>query len=155
MSKGVRVGREAELRGLSWVVITGIVPIAKQEVQFEDAFRNVIKPMPEQDLPNYFGYRIERAEIKDGAADPVWQEIKWKEVNKKFRDRWASEASEVVDPAYVHDYTEPSAPLVGADWDPAAVGHPKVPLRAQERQSDDGSATAGRGRRRRRRGRVW
>ncbi len=125
---GIRPGRDSELKGFSWVVITGLIPIAKQEAEFEEAFRNVIKPIPEADEPQYRGYKIERAEIA-GDAEPVWQEIKVKEYNQQFRARWQAESHEIIDETYSHrGYTMPLAPLVSADWDPAVVGHPKVPL---------------------------
>ncbi len=141
MPKGVRFSRDAELRGLSWVVITGVVPIAKQEVEFEDKFGNVIKPMGDADSPQYSGYKIERTEIKPGAA-PDWHEINLKANLEKFRSRWAAEAPEVADAAYLHrGYTEGLAPLVGADWDPAAVGHPKIPLMQKNGSRPPRSAT--------------
>ncbi len=132
--RGVRPSRDSELKGLSWVVITGLVPFAKQEAEFEEAFRNVIKPIPEKDEPEYTDMKIERAEVVDGVA-AEWREIKLRAYNNQFRRRWQSEMTEVAEYAYTdRNFTMPLAPLVGADWDPAAVGHPKVPLAQKNNQ---------------------
>ena len=128
------------------MVITGLVPFAKQEAQFEDDFRNVIKPIPEADEPQYTGMKIERTEIVAG-AEPKWDELKLVAYHNQFRKRWQSEMSEVAEYAYTdRNFTMPLAPLVGADWDPAAVGHPKVPFVQKgnqgmpEKTRDEGAA---------------
>jgi hypothetical protein len=124
---GVRANASSELKGVSWVVITGLVPVRSQEMEFEESFRNVIKPIPEADSPEYLGLKIERAEVK-GDAPLVWHEIKLKDL-KKFKARWQAEAHEVINEMFIDPmFMMHLGPLVGANWDPKEVGHPKVPL---------------------------
>ncbi len=130
---------KSKLKGYSWVVVTGLIPVSKQEAEFEEAFRNVILADPETDVPEYFGLKIERAEVKGDANGLDWKEareIKPKEL-QAFMKSWQTEAKEVVDDLYVDPmYTMPLAPLVGVNWDPAVVnGHDKIPLAPKRGQN--------------------
>ena len=127
MPGAMRSAAKGNLKGFSWVVVTGLVPIRKQEAEFEEAFRNVIDPEPDKDIPEYRGYKVERAEVH-GDAPLEWQEIKLRGV-EEFKKQWSARPQEVVDAAYVDPmYTQELGPLVDRDWDPAVVGHPKVPI---------------------------
>ena len=126
--EGVRVGGKANLKGFDWVVVTGLVPVRKQEAEFEEAFRNVILADEEADVPEYLGLKIERAEVNGDPNALAWTEIKLKDL-QDFRTHWQTEAKEVVDELYLDPmYSMPLAPLVAVDWKPAVAGHPKVPV---------------------------
>ena len=48
---------------------------------------------------------------------------------RRLQSGWQAELHEVIEDSYIDPmYTMPLAPLVGSDWDPAVVSHPKVVL---------------------------
>jgi hypothetical protein len=118
-------GRPAhgDLKGLSWVVVTGLVPLAKQEAEFEEAFHNVKFNDPAQDFPEFAGLRIERAEVADAAAPPNWQPLNMV-VNRTILKSFRTAARELVDDEFIDAvHTVPLGPLVGSEWTYKVVGH--------------------------------
>jgi hypothetical protein len=117
-----------ELKGMSWVVVTGLVPLAKQDTEFEEAFHNVQFNDPDQDFPEFFGLRIERAEVQDESAAPAWQPMNLASIQKTLKSFHAM-APELVDEEFTDpNHTMPLGPMVGAEWTFDVVGHPKVKL---------------------------
>ena len=63
-----------DIRGQRWIVITGLVPIEKQETAYADTFKQSLGYDPQNDYPMYLGYWVERVEVASAAdaANPDW-----------------------------------------------------------------------------------
>lgn len=130
-----------------WAVVVAKVPIKEQLKLFRDAFENAKGGFdPTIDFPRYFGFMVERAEVKRG------QELKWEKVDmydgqgkrvgaamtstlldklwQTISTEWVSPPAEVVDERYL-DFegvlAYPLPPLAWRDWG-SDVTHPDIPL---------------------------
>jgi hypothetical protein len=126
--RGMRVGNGANLKGAYWTVVTGLVPIKKQTAEF-DVFQKALGETKDRDVPEYVGYRIERAEVtSDDPSDLAWQELKLGSVFE-FMKKWSDTMPEIVKPAFIDPmFAMPLGPLVGQDWTDAVAHLPEVPL---------------------------
>ena len=128
-------GSANEVRGQRWIVLTALVPIEKQELAFIEAFRNSKFFDPQNDVPRYLGYWIERVEVAgpSEAAKIDWKkarEIQSSKAMKEAMSKWAqSGGTEVVEQKYLHErLVFPLPPLIGNQWD-ENVAHPKeIPI---------------------------
>jgi hypothetical protein len=105
-------------------MIMALVPVDKQNKEFDRVFSNAIGESHDRDTPHYAGVIVERAEITSGKAD----ELKWEPVaaSDSFEAQWQETVEDPVaqklrDPKL----TRPLGPLVGSSWGPVVV-HPKL-----------------------------
>lgn len=132
-------GSANEVRGQRWIVLTALVPIEKQELAFNEAFRSSKFFDPQTDVPRYLGYWIERVEVAgpSEAANIDWKkarEIQSSKAVKEAVSNWAqSGGMEVVEQRYLHErLVFPLGPLVGSQWD-ENVAHPEeIPIRSAD-----------------------
>ncbi len=128
-------GSANEVRGQRWIVLTALVPIEKQELAFIEAFRSSKFFDPQNDVPRYLGYWIERVEVAgpSEAANIDWKKARKIQSNKAMKEamsKWSqSGGTEVVEQKYLHErLVFPLAPLVGSQWD-ENVAHPEeIPI---------------------------
>ena len=83
-----------ETRLQRWVVVTGLVPIEKQEDAYNEALKKSVYYDPQNDYPQYGGYSVERVEVPgpSEAADPDWTKatkFNSSEEMRKAMGRWA------------------------------------------------------------------
>ncbi len=80
--------------GGSWVVLTGLVPVAQQETAYTKAFRDSAYYDPNRDVPSYLAYWVERVEVNSPAeaANPPWDKaqkffcaMKWRRPRRSGR----------------------------------------------------------------------
>ncbi len=134
--EGVRVGMADKLVVKYWAMVTGLVPVRAQKKAYGEVFENAASYDPEQDLPKYLGYIIERAEVTSGDM----QNLQWTVVKKdeSFMNEWTDEMAETVMSEFVHPtFVMPLGPRVGTNWEPY-VGHPKIPFEPTRNQLHGG-----------------
>lgn len=133
--------------GQRWIVITGLVPIARQIEAFEEAFRNA-EHRTANDAPAYRGFYVQRAEVPESGSG---QELQWEEPIACSADRKAIEGAgktregqEVVDKKYVDaKLTFPLGVLVSNQTWGAEVAHPpEIPLVKEKAKAAPAKKTA-------------
>lgn len=89
--------------GRQWAVVTGLIPIQDQYTQFVSAFSLSVHPDPMRDMPAYFMYEIERAEVLPGQSEANFQWKKIDFVQKLSTDMkiWAGTGVDPVDPTFI------------------------------------------------------
>lgn len=110
--------------GQRWAVVTGLVPVKRQTAAFDEYFKEAQQPNPETDVPEYYWYRIERAEAtaSGSGAPPQWEPI---HAGQRYRDAaalWSRTVADVVDARYLHQrLVFPLGPRI----DPGSSGGPR------------------------------
>ncbi len=119
--------------GQRWAVITGLVPLKQQKQAFAEAFEDTLGQNPQQDIVEYMGFFVQRAEVEStsGASN----ELTWKDLPpsttlvRASEEKWSGTAQEVVDPRFVHQrLTFPLGPLRGRLWGEDVAHTPEIPL---------------------------
>ena len=138
-----------------WTCVTGKVPLKKQLKEYREALRKSFGYDPTADVPQYFGYKVERTEVDEDGKPGAWTPLKvrgkeftsdnaggrGRVIKKKFpfvylnalkamTFDWAVPEGmpPVVSPEYVHPtLTFPLPPVIGRDWAEDAT-HSDVPL---------------------------
>ena len=124
-------------QGQRWVVLTGLVPIEEQFLEYFECFKSV-RAQGLNFVPAYVGYIVRRAEVSNpDAGEPLeWSETFYSGSSRKKAERdWGSSnvmAQEVVDPKYLDrdkKLSFPLAPLVGRSWheEDSVVHAPEIP----------------------------
>jgi hypothetical protein len=114
--------------GQRWIVITGLVPAAKQVQAYTETFKDLKRP--ESDTPRYIHFWVERAEMFGDARDanPVWTQINVLEA-KQIQNSWTTTAQEAVAAPFIHDpLVFPLGPLMSGTWDESVAHPPKIRL---------------------------
>jgi hypothetical protein len=124
-------------RGQRWVVVTGLIPIAKQLEAYQETFKDAIYRDPQRDYPLYIHYWVERAEIP---AEGQTGQLRWVRIDPRmmmwyFVRLWRGGSPEVVHPAYIPrslpqgtPLVFPLGPRVGESWGPEVAFPPEIPL---------------------------
>ena len=107
-----------DIRGKRWIVITGLVPIEKQETAYADTFKQSLGYDPQNDYPKYWCYAVERVEVASAAdaAHPDWSKatkfVSTKEI-ERVAEWSASRDADIVAPEYIDNaLVFPLPPLV-------------------------------------------
>lgn len=114
--------------GQRWIVVTGLVPAAKQVEAYAETFKDLKRP--ESDTPRYIHYWVERAEMFGDARDanPNWVQINVLAA-KQVQNSWASTPQEVVAATHIHEpLVFPLGPLMTASWGEEVAHPPEIPL---------------------------
>ncbi|KKK81154.1 hypothetical protein LCGC14_2816320, partial [marine sediment metagenome] len=114
-------------------VVTGLVPVARQQQEYEQAFSQAVGGDSGRDVPQYYAPVLQRTSQVD-EADP--EKVKWTRVPsvKRYEDRWVKSATEIVSLRYVNgELTGRLGSLANQkqQWG-ESVGHPKIPLEDEE-----------------------
>ena len=122
-----------ETVGKQWIVLTGLVPVLKQEAAYVETFRDAVFSDPARDVPSYLAYWVERVEVNSPgeAANPPWDDkdkvrrFFSRDESDKAKKEWGEVTSpDVVTPDFIDpQLTFPLGPLVGRTWS-ANVTHP-------------------------------
>ena len=129
------------LRVKRWVVLTGLVPIEKQERAYLDTLQKPIGYDPNRDYPQYLGYYVERVAVASPAeaANPDWKKA------EKFRFpgsvKVQSGSEEVVAANCTRDrLTYPLESLSGRPWDESVAHAPNIPVKKEVTDADRASS---------------
>jgi hypothetical protein len=129
---GIKLSSDSTGKGYFFIGVTGVVPLRKQRAEYDETFVSAVEYRQDEDVPVYAGMRVERAEIDPAAPDKLaWQEIDLAGVGE-FMSKWAMSDKEAVADVVNPEFTDgiltmPLGPLMGRDWSPSLVGHPKIP----------------------------
>jgi hypothetical protein len=123
------------IRNRYWVTVLAKIPMSQQHRMYEDALLNTRGYDPAKDVPDYFGYMVERAEITDEGQGP-WQPLGsgvTAEGIANVMDTWpVTQTTELVSPQYVHPVlTYPLPPMILRPWGDD-VTHSDMPLQTAE-----------------------
>ncbi len=136
MGRANRAADNAARRGAvgqRWVVLTGAIPIAKQQTAFDRAFKDAYKD-PKKDTPTYIYYYVERAEV-DPSADQG--EIKWTPLHTKnalaIQKQWRGRTPEIISKRYLatnmgYPMAFPLPPVTNRKWGPEIAHEPEIPF---------------------------
>lgn len=141
------------LSGQRWIVVTGLVPIERQETAYTEAFKQSVFYDPQRDYPAYLGYWVERVEVSSAGdeANPNWDKatkFMSKQAINGALETWSATASkEVVAGKYLDDTLAfPLGPLVNQTWGPDVAHEPEIPVRkGAEREMGMGGMGMGEG----------
>jgi hypothetical protein len=127
---GAKVEELEVSEGRRWVMVKALLPWQEQIDAYVDKFRNAAGFDQKNDLPLYFGYEVERADVTGGVT-PVWQSYE-KVSNRSLQNatiRWAtSKRIEIIaKPNRDATFTCPLPPRVLALWG-TRDKHSKIPL---------------------------
>ena len=127
----------AATAGKRWIVVTGLVPYKKQLAEYHAKFEGAAWNDPREDVPKYFGYFVQRAEVVPG-SEPKWSKFM---IFPFFDAKEAAKlgdqlAEEIADPRFVSPRLTSSMPLLeDATWGSDAVSPPQIPV--FERKADN------------------
>jgi hypothetical protein len=131
------------VRAQRWVVVTGLVPVEKQETAYLETFKPTDSYDPERDHPVYRSYLVERVEVADAteAAEPDWTKAitiaSDKALQAAKKDGMVTSddvvAREYIDPKF----TFPLGPRIGHKWGPEVAHEKKIPLQSGDDRDRD------------------
>lgn len=142
---------EAIARSKFLVAVKAVVPYKLQCEEFATSFQNSNDYNPKRDVPNYYWFYVERAEVPaDPAAPLVWKSLKPSEIKalanpeSKSKIKWAGTPAEIADPDYVNEVlTLPIPPILSGSLKAWAL-HSEVPEKKEtpkeETEEDSDSA---------------
>lgn len=124
----MRVGDRGETRGQRWVVITGVVPVAEQAEAYLKTFRG---NHLDTDVPKYYHYWVERAEVPPGGGDLTYTQLNVMAA-LEVQKRWAGggHEREVVPMNFVQErLVFPLGPRTDAEWNDKVAHPPEIALK--------------------------
>jgi len=125
--------------GLRWVVLTGLVPDAKQREEALAAFQGTELPSPSwdrrQDIPEVIYYKVERAEVLgegDNQRQLAWTPLHLRNAMIQAQ-QFRSNVQEVVDQRFLRNpptayLAFPLPPVVNHTWGDEVAHPPLIPL---------------------------
>ncbi len=131
----------ANTAGKRWILVTGLVPYKKQLAEYRLRFEGAAWNDPHEDVPKYFGYLVQRAEVVPG-SEPKWSKSM---IFPPFDAKEAAKlgqqmAEEIADTRFVFSsLTSPMPQLSDATWSSEAVSPPQIPV--AERKVDNAEGT--------------
>lgn len=110
---GTETGTGQERIGKRWAVVTGLIPIKDQLNIYVEAYSSSVYPDPLRDMPLYWLYEVERAEILPGVSD---EELQWAKIDfiptfRKDTNTWGTFSMDPVDPNYLAPTMPGSFPM--------------------------------------------
>ncbi|RMD65515.1 hypothetical protein D6833_02830, partial [Candidatus Parcubacteria bacterium] len=117
-------------KGRFVVAVKATVPWEKQWREFRNKLETAMGYSPERDVPRYYAFEAERAEVKpDGTEQPAGRLVAhtWSEYIRA--QQWVATPEEICDPYYKDPaLTMPIPPLLMCNYGPLAL-HSDVPMR--------------------------
>jgi hypothetical protein len=90
---------QARGRILPYVVITGLIPVAKQVAEYERRFESVGFKDPKRDVPLWADWSIERTTV--GGGGDRWERLDLAEAGRRWQAEWAGVAPDQVPDAFL------------------------------------------------------
>jgi len=87
---GDPMGQNNAMRGriAGYVIVTGLIPMAKQNGEYRQRFESAGFQDPKRDVPLWSDYLVERSETAAGEPD-AWKKMDLKQIAKQSQDEWA------------------------------------------------------------------
>lgn len=85
---------QARGRIMPYVVVTGLIPVAKQAAEYERRFESVGFKDPKRDAPLWADWSIERTTV--GGGGDRWDRLDLTEAGRRWQAEWAGVAPELV-----------------------------------------------------------
>jgi hypothetical protein len=130
-------------RGQRWIVLTGLVPLEKQEAAYAETLKQSVFFDPTKDYPNYLGYWVQRVEVGNSGdtANPDWDKatefLSYKAVNEAETLYSLAKESDVVNSKYIiRKLAFPLAPLARGRWDKHVAHEPEIGLEKKDAQGN-------------------
>ncbi|MGL6225894.1 MAG: hypothetical protein ACRC10_04610 [Thermoguttaceae bacterium] len=126
-----------DVEGRKWIVVTGLIPIQEQKRLYFDTFSEAMNGDPARDRPEYFVYKLERAEYDYAKGQPgEWKAIDAVHQQGLVREEWEGSGTEPV----VQEFLIPSSgspvsfafplpPLTKKQFGQEVAFPPEVPLK--------------------------
>jgi len=76
-----------------YVIVTGLIPAAKQQAEYDRRFGTASLRDPTLDLPSWSNYWLEKTEVLPGTAEK-WTPVDLKTVARRYGNEWAGIQSE-------------------------------------------------------------
>lgn len=159
----VQAGADAARPGriVPYVVVTGLIPVAKQTGDYARRFQSTSLRDPKRDSPLWSDYLVERSTVVPGGRE-TWERVDMKTVAKKARDQWAGFQSERLPPTFLLapeqnpgsggiSYCAPLPQLAMEGWGPESL-HPwfqkefnrlRAEREAAQKSANEGPAASG------------
>jgi len=129
---GAQLQGYEDIRARSWVTVLAKIPVELQYQNYENALQEARGYVANRDIPQYLGYRIERALVTDQGQQ------EWESLDTVTEDSIVEKIStypidvpDVIDPSVNHPIlTYPLPPLILRSWDRRA-SHSSMPLASE------------------------
>ncbi|MBR5627380.1 MAG: hypothetical protein IKW74_07155, partial [Thermoguttaceae bacterium] len=114
---GLGMGNSGDVKGRQWIVLTGSIPVRRQQAEYNNMFSSALYQDDYRDHPKYIFYELERGtEGDDGQIK--WEKIDVIKAMKNEIKKWSGYGSEQVSNSYI-------APVYGS-YPPMAMNCPPV-----------------------------
>ena len=116
---GDPMGQNNAVRGriAGYVIVTGLIPMAKQAGEYRQRFESAGFRDPKRDSPLWSDYLVERSETAAGEPD-AWNKMDLKQIAKQSQDEWAG-IQENPPTIFLLPESTAAAPVAGS---PSALG---------------------------------
>jgi len=128
---GAQLEGYEQVRADSWVTVLARVPVLQQAQQYDEVLQSASGYKSTADVPEYFAYLVERAEVTE-TGQSEWKKIATihEGIITGRLKTYPVQMEEVIDPRYFHPLlTHPLPPLILREWDGRA-SHSSMPLRS-------------------------
>lgn len=99
-----------------YVVVSGLIPVAKQGGDYARRFQATSFRDPKRDAPLWSDYLVERSTVVPGGGE-AWDRIDLKAVAKKVRDQWPAPPREALPPTlFLAPEQHPGSGGIGYCW---------------------------------------
>ena len=136
-----------QTRGQRWIVLTGLVPVEKQQAAYDETFKNSVFHDPQKDYPEYFAYRVQRLEVTSSADAAVlnWDNAKSfysiKESDEAGKQLVLATEADEVEPRYIErKLVFPLVTVINRPWDASVAHGPEIPLKGKARAEGQGTS---------------
>jgi hypothetical protein len=127
--QGIGGGADTGVHGQRWILVKGLVPIAKQIEEYERCFANATN-RTQQDSPTYVGFLVERTDVTQAGAE---QPVKFFTASAKGAagepGAAAQAGEEIVDRRFTDPaVTRPLPQVADWSWGSEAAYAPEIPM---------------------------
>jgi len=133
---GAKLEGYETVRADSWVTVLARVPVKQQSQQYDEVLQSASGFNSTEDVPDYFAYLVQRAEITE-AGQGEWKKIATiseKTITRRVKT-YPVQMDKVIDPRYYHPLlTHPLPPLILREWDRRA-SHSSMPLESEVKKT--------------------
>ncbi len=115
------------------MIVTGLVPYKKQLEEYRNKFLTAASSDPAQDVPKYWGFFVQKAEVVPGAKEePKWSKSTFvgaKDMADAINRVSGKTQAEPADPRFIlPPLTSPLPLLADVSWGNEAVYPPQIPV---------------------------
>lgn len=86
---GMDPAQQQQGKIVPYVLVTGLIPVAKQQAEYESRFSMASLRDPNLDMPHWNGFEIERMEVIPG-TEGRWKPVDMKSLVRRYSAEWAA-----------------------------------------------------------------